>query len=764
MEHQRSSFSPAGSRSVTPRSPSPESFTSTLHNNSNISFSGDDYPSLTTRRTTPAHKTMKDYESYGDDGSVARRDDSTSVLLPAESQDSSPTLSSGSGKNYVGDNSGGGGGGALRTSTVLLRILAIVILISLFSWLYLEALAGGDIEWVKNHLSSLGVHLTLSILCLTLALSLIVIWQIPRPFAISLAVGMAVILYALKRWDDGESFEMHGAYNMLVFLVVAVPLNLLIQSIICCHRKMSPTRFRRFISMSVIGTMVLTTMFLLYFHSIWGNGANGARLLYGQVPVIGASEHSRLLCEWDGYNIPICTGKSFKSSGGSPTYDLLPDTKSWPAEEKIIHTYNKKIFERVEHKTYTEPVIVNSPSIEAIVASCGAEESKLLLRVVRQESVLERVEAVAKAQMETRQSTEMDGRQKMVDTTHGQEPGQDDATPQNRKPNVLVLFMDAVARRQFYRKLAKSASTIERLDQTAKGGPQLHEFFRYHSVGFNTDDNSRAIYTNHTKEQDPAVMPIWKDFHEAGYITSRVEDNCEDWSAQYTGVATSKYFDHELQSPFCLPPYYALEGNPFGNFNGPYSITPRCQHGENVHWHAFEYMNQFRRAYKDTPWFQMGSLIEGHEGTGEVLLTLDDDLAEFMEGLEKDGSLENTIVFMLADHGLHMGINFMFTPNGRSEHMNPYLSVILPPLVTKKYPSLARGLKHNQQSLITGHEIYSSMKLLASGDMPENGDEDEVDGGAWRRGTLFDEELNPARTCEEAMVPDEYCHCHTPSS
>lgn len=38
-------------------------------------------------------------------------------------------------------------------------------------------------------------------------------------------------------------------------------------------------------------------------------------------------------------------------------------------------------------------------------------------------------------------------------------------------------------------------------------------------------------------------------------------------------------------------------------------------------------------------------------------------------GMEEDGSLENTIVLMMADHGLHMGINFMFTPNGRIEHM-----------------------------------------------------------------------------------------------
>ncbi|KAF9271642.1 hypothetical protein BGZ68_003276 [Mortierella alpina] len=113
----------------------------------------------------------------------------------------------------------------------------------------------------------------------------------------------------------------------------------------------------------------------------------------------------------------------------------------------------------------------------------------------------------------------------------------------------------------------------------------------------------------------------------------------------------------------------------------------------------------------------------------------------------------------MADHGLHMGINFMFTPNGRIEHMNPYLSVILPPLVTKRYPSLAKGLKHNQQLLVTGYDIHATLKMLASGRMPENGDEDEIDGGTWRKGTLFDEKMDPARNCEQARVPDKYCKC-----
>ncbi|KAG0370256.1 hypothetical protein BGX24_002099 [Mortierella sp. AD032] len=683
-----------------------------------------------------------------------------------------------------------------------MRILSIIILISLFSWFYLEALAGGDIEWVKGHLSMLGVNLVLSVLCLTVALTLIVLTPMSTLFAGCLFAGVITIIIALKKWDDGETFEAHGAYNMLVFLVIVVPLNSLIQTILFCQRKMSTSKFHRLMTFTVTGTAVITTMMLMYYHSIWGQGANGAHLIHG-------TQGGQELCEWQGANIPVvdllpnyiqnfwtgqlscpavtgieaewtydgiltinCLNRGFKDSGAQPTYDVLPDTRSWTATEKIMHTYNKKIVERTIRRTYTEPVHVNDEGVESIVANCEQDISKILIRVIRHEDVLDRVKAVAKVrgdQHETTMSVDEKMEQELANQLNGDTSNNNsnsknlDAKPmqKHREPNVMVLFMDAVARRQFYRKLAKTSAVVASLDKTAQGGsgPQLHEFFRYHAVGFNTNANSRVIYTNTPDEENPPALPVWKDFFEAGYITSRVEDNCEDWSTQYTGLESSQFFDHELQAPFCLPPYYALDKNPFSNFEGPYSIVARCMHGSNVHTYAFDYMNQFRMAYPDQPWFQMGSLIEGHEGTGEVLLTMDDDLSKFLKGMEEDGSLENTIVFMMADHGLHMGINFMFTPNGRIEHMNPYLSVILPPLLTERYPSLARGLAHNQQSLVTGYEIHATLKMLASGRMPEYGDEDEIDGGSWRKGTLFDEEFNPSRTCEEAKIPAEYCHC-----
>lgn len=52
----------------------------------------------------------------------------------------------------------------------------------------------------------------------------------------------------------------------------------------------------------------------------------------------------------------------------------------------------------------------------------------------------------------------------------------------------------------------------------------------------------------------------------------------------------------------------------------------------------------------------MGAFNEGHEGTGEVIGLVDEDLVEFMEEID----YENSIVFIVSDHGLHMNIMFAF--------------------------------------------------------------------------------------------------------
>ena len=51
-------------------------------------------------------------------------------------------------------------------------------------------------------------------------------------------------------------------------------------------------------------------------------------------------------------------------------------------------------------------------------------------------------------------------------------------------------------------------------------------------------------------------------------------------------------------------------------------------------------------------------------GTGEVVATVDADLAAFYRGLTPQ-QLERTAVITVADHGATMGLNYMYTQHGR---------------------------------------------------------------------------------------------------
>lgn len=208
--------------------------------------------------------------------------------------------------------------------------------------------------------------------------------------------------------------------------------------------------------------------------------------------MVHGSHAGRELCEWQGANIPVvdllpnyvqnfwtgqlscpvvtgieaewtydgiltirCLNQGFKDSDQQPTYDILPDTRSWSAADKIMHTYNKKINERMIRKTYTEPVHVDIGGVESIITNCEQDVSKILIRVTKHDEVLERVKAVAKAHQEQEETTTAvtGEEQKLVDAPHDNSPNTDNnsettkpAEKKPRKPNMMVLFMDTVAR------------------------------------------------------------------------------------------------------------------------------------------------------------------------------------------------------------------------------------------------------------------------------------------------------------------------------
>ena len=53
------------------------------------------------------------------------------------------------------------------------------------------------------------------------------------------------------------------------------------------------------------------------------------------------------------------------------------------------------------------------------------------------------------------------------------------AAPGGPKLNVLVLFIDSVSRRHFFRRMGKTAAALEEI--AARGAADVYQFFRYHT-------------------------------------------------------------------------------------------------------------------------------------------------------------------------------------------------------------------------------------------------------------------------------------------
>jgi len=175
-----------------------------------------------------------------------------------------------------------------------------------------------------------------------------------------------------------------------------------------------------------------------------------------------------------------------------------------------------------------------------------------------------------------------------------------------------------------------------------------------------------------------------------------------------------------------LPEYHDRTGNPHGNFKGAYSILRRCLTGRYVHKYGIDYTKDFIKTYDGTnPWFFRASFIEAHEGTASVLSLMDDDLVDLFESLS-DEALDRTAIIMMSDHGLHMGLCFLFTHQGFVEHKLPFLATLIPERFLKEYPELRKNLDDNEQKLISAYDIYATLKDLLNFDI--NREPHEKDG------------------------------------
>jgi hypothetical protein len=210
--------------------------------------------------------------------------------------------------------------------------------------------------------------------------------------------------------------------------------------------------------------------------------------------------------------------------------------------------------------------------------------------------------------------------------------------------NVLILEIDSLSRFAAEHFLS---NTIDLLTNQLGGVT----FKRHNILGYNTSPNVRCVFHGQYSFADAE----W--FDQTKYTYPLVWQNFRDYSYK-TGLAMDSYPDDKIWFKD------EMELQPVDNFVGPggYYIQKEhltnggCYKGLPTHLHHLDMVEQFWKTYKSDPKFYFSSLsVDAHDRVSHVVY-LDQSLNKTLTRMKNNGDLDNTLLFVMADHGKQLSI------------------------------------------------------------------------------------------------------------
>jgi len=273
--------------------------------------------------------------------------------------------------------------------------------------------------------------------------------------------------------------------------------------------------------------------------------------------------------------------------------------------------------------------------------------------------------------------------------------------------NILSLYIDSVSRANSLRQLKKTTKFIENF-MSYEGNDQSHkfhsfQFFKYHSFRYQTSGNYPRLFYGRMREQYH-ITSINKYLKNGGYITGYASDICNKENVRMLhNLPEDQGYDHVFLN--CDPNT--------GHIRDHYI---KCLYGKMVTDHLYEYGNQFWRKYKNNRKFLNIVNNDGHEGTLEVLKYSDDIIYNFLINLFNDNLLKDSSIFLLSDHGVAMPSIYYFHLFYQLELRLPMLYIIVNDRKNISYNEQYMYLNENQQTFITGYDIYNTFINIIYGD------------------------------------------------
>jgi hypothetical protein len=261
-----------------------------------------------------------------------------------------------------------------------------------------------------------------------------------------------------------------------------------------------------------------------------------------------------------------------------------------------------------------------------------------------------------------------------------------------------------------------------------------------------------------------------------GYSTFFGEEFCytkSPWVIQ--GNVFKLQADYQLNELFCQLAQVTKENDtkfknwPLYAVEHDTSSKPNpCVDGRSRQEFAFEYMRGMWGAYPGTPKFAYLNALAAHDYSLDNAYqplgveAYDEYLSSFLREILSHQEANNTIFVLRSDHGLQGGpapIDF----STQVEHIHPWNNIIVP--ANFRQGSWIRNLFSNQNRLITGYDLYTTLRMLVVPHQRGTGEPMKLNLKGYLAGIpdwsydLLSQTVPEDRSCKEAKVPIEFCPC-----
>lgn len=536
--------------------------------------------------------------------------------------------------------------------------------------------------------------------------------------------------------DDGTTFQSHGGYNRILFIITTIIFLFLEIFLILLYS--FNKKIKKIYSMIILGLFLFYIVFQIYpkitnschnwkkgLKNTYLNNDMNCKLLQPQTCWLflfdGIFDFSKIFginCKNNFSNIDV---EQFYNNA---TIIAFPETQLFNFSERSYRYLQKKVLNNIID--ISNESLVDQSEYEVVLDRKNSSNPKIKFNINKEFSLIQKKELIHNSLEKS--STPL------VD-------------------NVLLIFIDALSRPQFKSKLPLVYEWIERFFENKTSSIETFQFFKYNSPIPNTQLSLGPILTGtHPNKRDVVKKLIYTEFKDKGFITAHSIDFCTSIPFYYEHNDTDIFhwdnFDYEMFSIFC-DPNFTVYGKELGITQGPYSIFRRCLYGKDAFEYVLEFGDKFWNIYSDQKKFLQLSFIDAHEITLEAIKYLDRPLLEFLEKNEKSFLEQNTAIIFLSDHGLHMnGFGNALNLDDLIIELNlPSLFILLPRAIADSQEGI--NLKKNENAIIANFDIHNFLRdLSGSRDYAQFGD------------SMFNNLLIQRRDCERDLtIAYKNCRC-----